>query len=94
MTYRQSHTAQPSCRSAPAPAKRPDRLLTVFADQDLEATARFRRHIADIPPSEPSFAMFKDGDLVRFTPRHRIEGRDAQQVAADLHAAAFDELGG
>jgi bacilliredoxin len=73
-------------------SKRPDRLLTVFADQDLEATARLRGHIADIPPSEPSFALFKDGELVYFLPRHRIEGRDADAVAADLRAA-FDEYG-
>ncbi|WP_331769022.1 BrxA/BrxB family bacilliredoxin (plasmid) [Embleya sp. NBC_00888] len=73
-------------------SKRPDRLLTVFADQDLDATARLRRHIADIPPSEPSFALFKDGELVYFVPRHRIEGRDAEAVAADLRAA-FDEFG-
>ncbi|TQF04215.1 BrxA/BrxB family bacilliredoxin [Kitasatospora acidiphila] len=73
-------------------SKRPDRLLTVFAEQDLEATARFRSYIADIPPSEPSFAVFKDGELVYFIPRHRIEARDPQAVAADL-TAAFDEFG-
>ncbi|MDY0811068.1 BrxA/BrxB family bacilliredoxin [Kitasatospora purpeofusca] len=74
-------------------SKRPDRLLTVFAEQDLEATARMRAHFADIPPSEPSFALFKDGELVYFMPRHRIEGSDAQVVASDL-GAVFDEFGG
>ncbi|WP_371503077.1 BrxA/BrxB family bacilliredoxin [Kitasatospora sp. NBC_00374] len=73
-------------------SKRPDRLLSVFAEQDLEATARMRSHFADIPPSQPSMAIFKDGELVYFVPRHRIEGRDAQAVAADL-TAAFDEFG-
>ncbi len=73
-------------------SKRPDRLLTVFAEQDLEATAQMRRYFADIPPSEPSFALFKDGELVQFVPRFRIEGRDANAVAADLRAA-FDEWG-
>ncbi|MBP0451119.1 BrxA/BrxB family bacilliredoxin [Kitasatospora sp. RG8] len=73
-------------------SKRPDRLLTVFAEQDLEATARMRSHFADIPPSQPSIALFKDGELVHFVPRHRIEGRDAQSLASDLQAA-FDEFG-
>ncbi|MFI6448478.1 BrxA/BrxB family bacilliredoxin [Kitasatospora sp. NPDC050543] len=73
-------------------SKRPNRLLTVFAEQDLEATARMRSHLADIPPSQPSIALFKDGELVHFLPRHRIEGRDAQAVADDL-TAAFDEFG-
>lgn len=73
-------------------SKRPDRLVTVFAEQDLEATARMRGYFPDIPPSEPSFALIKDGELVHFIPRHRIEGRDADTVAADLRAA-FDEHG-
>ncbi|MEU3281300.1 BrxA/BrxB family bacilliredoxin [Streptomyces antibioticus] len=73
-------------------SKRPDRLVTVFAEQDLEATAQMRGYFPDIPPSEPSFALFKDGELVYFIPRHRIEGRDADAVAADLRAA-FDEHG-
>ncbi|WP_329582211.1 BrxA/BrxB family bacilliredoxin [Kitasatospora sp. NBC_01250] len=73
-------------------SKRPNRLLTVFAEQDLEATARMRSYFADIPPSEPSFAVFKDGELVYFMPRHRIEGRDAQAVARDLNDV-FDEFG-
>lgn len=71
---------------------RPDRVATVFAGQDLEATARARSYFADIPPSSPSMAFFKDGELVYFVPRHRIEGRDARQVAQDL-VAAFEEHG-
>ncbi|RBL92887.1 BrxA/BrxB family bacilliredoxin [Chitinophaga flava] len=65
-------------------SKKPDRILTVFAGQDLEATARFRQHISDIPPSSPSIAMFKDRELVMFIPKHRIEGRDAMSLANDL----------
>jgi len=65
--------------------RRPDRVASVFAGQDLEATARARAFIADIPPSSPSIAFFKDGELVYFMPRHRIEGRDAHQVASDLN---------
>lgn len=66
---------------------RPDRLGTVFAGQDLDATARARAHFADIPPSSPSMALFKDGELVYFIPRHRIEGRTADALAQDLIGA-------
>jgi putative YphP/YqiW family bacilliredoxin len=69
---------------------RPDRVATVFAGQDLEATARARSYMAEIPPSSPSLALFKDGELVHFVPRHRIEGRDANALAQDL-VAAFSE---
>ncbi|MEU2900571.1 BrxA/BrxB family bacilliredoxin [Streptomyces sp. NPDC001273] len=85
--------ARPGVRRAlSGDAKRPDRLLTVFDEQDIEATAQMRSYFADIPPSHPSFALFKDGELVHFVPRHRIEGRDAESVAADLEAA-FNEHG-
>ncbi len=80
--------ARPGIRAALAQLPRPDRLGTVFAGQDLEATARARGYFADIPPSSPSLALFKDGELVYFLPRHRIEGRSAADVAGDL-ANAF-----
>ena len=76
--------ARPGVRLALEGERRPDRVASVFAGQDLEATARARAFIADIPPSSPSIAFFKDGELVYFMPRHRIEGRDAHQVANDL----------
>ena len=79
--------ARPGVRLALQEGPRPDRLVTVFAGQDVEATARARAHFADIPPSSPSMALFKDGALVWFLPRHRIEGRDALDVASDLRAA-------
>jgi putative YphP/YqiW family bacilliredoxin len=79
--------ARPGVRLALQQGPRPDRLGTVFAGQEIEATARARAHFADIPPSSPSMALFKDGELVWFLPRHRIEGRDALAVAADLRAA-------
>ena len=82
--------ARPGIRLALQHERRPDRAVSVFAGQDLEATARARGYLADIPPSSPSIALFKDGELVHFIPRHRIEGRDAHAVAADLKAA-FDE---
>ncbi len=68
---------------------RPERVATVFAGQDRDATARARGHFAQIPPSSPSMALFKDGQLVDFLPRHRIEGRTAQDVGRDL-AGMFD----
>jgi putative YphP/YqiW family bacilliredoxin len=82
--------ARPGVRMALRHDRRPDRIATVFAGQDLEATARARSYIPDIPPSSPSIAFFKDGELVRFIPRHRIEGRDAAGVAGDLVAAFND----
>lgn len=79
--------ARPGIRLALQEGARPDRLLTVFAGYDVEATKRAREILADIPPSSPSMALFRDGELVWFLPRHRIEGRDALAVASDLRAA-------
>jgi putative YphP/YqiW family bacilliredoxin len=66
-----------------SPAK-PDHLTTVFAGGDIEATARAREHIGSIPPSSPSIALFRDGQLVHFVPRFQIESRDASQIAEHL----------
>jgi putative YphP/YqiW family bacilliredoxin len=79
--------ARPGVRLSLQDGPRPDRLLTVFAGFDVESTRRLRERLGDIPPSSPSMALFKDGELVWFLPRHRIEGRDALAVAADLRAA-------
>jgi putative YphP/YqiW family bacilliredoxin len=76
--------ARPGVRAALDASPRPDRLGTVFAGQDLEATSRARSYFPEIPPSSPSIAVFKDGELVHFVPRHRIEGCSAQEVAAHL----------
>lgn len=76
--------ARPGVRIALERGPRPDRIATVFAGQDLEATARARSHFADYPPSSPSMVLFKDGELVHFIPRHSIEGRTAEQVADAL----------
>lgn len=83
--------ARPGVRLALDHPARPEQLATVFAGQEVEATARARSHFADIPPSSPSIALFKDGELVYFVPRHRIESRSAEEVAADL-TSAFDRL--
>lgn len=82
--------ARPGIRLALQNERRPDRVATVFAGQDLEATARARGYLSDVPPSSPSIAFFKDGELAYFIPRHRIEGRDAHAVASDL-TAVFNE---
>ena len=82
--------ARPGIRMALDNGKRPDRVVSVFAGQDVEATAKARGYIPDIPPSSPSMALFKDGDLVWFLPRHRIEGRSAEDVSRDL-TAVFQE---
>ena len=67
--------------------KRPEVLTTVFAGQDLEATERTREYIVGFPPSSPSVALFKDGDLVYFMERHLIEGRNPEDIANDLRTA-------
>ncbi len=81
--------ARPGVRKALEHSVRPDRLATVFAGQDVEAVARARGYFADIPPSSPSMVLLKDGEVIYFVPRHRIESRSADDVAADL-TAAFD----
>jgi len=83
--------ARPGIRLALEHDKKPDRVASVFAGQDLDATARFRTYVSDIPPSSPSVALFKDNELVYFIPKHRIESRDAQVLASDLKGA-FDEF--
>lgn len=79
--------ARPGVRLALQSEVKPDRVGTVFAGQDLEATQRARQYFAAFPPSSPSLALFKDGAVVHFVPRHAIEGRDAMSLANDLVAA-------
>ena len=79
--------ARPGVRAAVEHPARPEHLATVFAGQEVEATARARGYFADVPPSSPSIALFKDGELVYFVPRHRIESRSAEDVARDLTEA-------
>jgi Protein of unknown function (DUF1094). len=69
----------------------PDNLYTVFAGQDKEATAKAREYFAPYPPSSPSIALMKDGELVHFIERHQIENRSAADIAADL-TSAFDRF--
>ena len=71
----------------------PDRYVTVFAGQDLEATTRAREMLAGIPPSSPFMALFKGGDPVYIIERRHIEGRSAGAIAADL-VHAFEKYCG
>ena len=84
-----ARNARPAATLAVAHSVRPRRLLTVFAGQDAEATAKARGYFAPYPPSSPQMALFKDGKLVFMLERRQIEGRPAPEIAADL-VAAFD----
>ena len=64
--------------------KKPDHLTTVFAGADIEAVAKAREYTLPYPPSSPSIALFKDGELVHFIERHHIEGRNAQMIGEHL----------
>ncbi len=70
--------------------KKPDQLATVFAGVDKEAVARAREFTLPYPPSSPSIALFKDGELVHFVERHHIEGRNAMMIGQHL-VEVFDE---
>ncbi|GIS78777.1 MAG: hypothetical protein CM1200mP14_03430 [Gammaproteobacteria bacterium] len=75
--------------------KKPEVLTTVFAGQDMEATERTREYIVGFPPSSPSVALFKDGDLVYFMERHLIEGRNpgkTLRMICALHTKSTAEL--
>ncbi|MGH9261666.1 MAG: BrxA/BrxB family bacilliredoxin, partial [Acidimicrobiales bacterium] len=82
-----ARNARPAVAIAVQHARRPARLLTVFAGQDAEATDRARSYFTGYPPSSPSMALLKDGKLVYMLERRQIEGRDAREIAADLVAA-------
>jgi putative YphP/YqiW family bacilliredoxin len=69
---------------------KPDKVATVFAGADVEATERARSYFTGYGPSSPSIAILKDGELVYMLERYQIEGRDATQIAAEL-TKAFDQ---
>jgi putative YphP/YqiW family bacilliredoxin len=82
--------ARPALRLALEHAVLPQQVVTVFAGQDVEATARARQFFADYQPSSPSMALLRDGEVVHFVHRHQIEGRSPQSIAGDL-VKAFDK---
>lgn len=71
--------------------KKPDHLTTVFAGVDTDAVSKARQLTMPYPPSSPSIALFKDGELLHFVERHHIEGRNAQMIGEHL-VEVFDEF--
>ncbi|HVJ05193.1 MAG TPA: BrxA/BrxB family bacilliredoxin [Candidatus Saccharimonadales bacterium] len=82
---------RPAVRAALANAVKPDRSITVFAGQDVAATERARSYFTGQPPSSPSIAIMRGGELAFFMPRAEIEGRDAATIAASLKQA-FEQV--
>ena len=72
---------------------KPDRVVTVFAGLDREATARAREYFTNQPPSSPSFALLRDGTFIHMVHRYQIEGHSPQQIAMRL-ISAFDQFCG
>jgi putative YphP/YqiW family bacilliredoxin len=81
--------ARPGVAQALQHAAKPDNVITVFAGADIEATERARSYFKPYPPSSPSIGLLKDGELVFMMQRRDIEGRDADEIAAEL-TKAFD----
>ena len=83
--------ARPGVARSLAHGGAPKRLATVFAGQDVEATARARSYFAGLPPSSPQVAILSGGRLLYLLQRHQIEGRTPDQIAAAL-GAAYEQL--
>lgn len=79
--------ARPGAKASLANDKKPDNLVTVFAGVDREATDKARGYMIPFPPSSPSMALFKNGELVHMLERHHIEGRPAEMIAENLKDA-------
>ena len=83
--------ARPGVRFSLSNDKTPDHLVTVFAGVDRDATDTARSKMIPFPPSSPSLALFKDGELVHMVERHHIEGRPAEMISENLKEA-YDEF--
>jgi putative YphP/YqiW family bacilliredoxin len=83
--------ARPAAKMSLQNEKKPDRLVTVFAGVDKEAVDAARNMMIPFPPSSPSMALFRNGELVHMIERHHIEGRPAEMIADNL-LQAFDEF--
>ncbi|WP_298793154.1 BrxA/BrxB family bacilliredoxin [uncultured Allomuricauda sp.] len=79
--------ARPAAKLSLQNSKKPDHLATVFAGVDTEAVDTARNRMIPFPPSSPSMALFKDGELVHMIERHHIEGRPAEIIAENLMEA-------
>jgi putative YphP/YqiW family bacilliredoxin len=86
-----ARNARPGAKMSLDHGKKPDNLVTVFAGMDREAVDAARAKMFPFPPSSPSMALFKDGELVHMLERHHIEGRPADLIAENLKDA-FDEF--
>ncbi|KVV13344.1 BrxA/BrxB family bacilliredoxin [Flavobacterium sp. TMP13] len=82
-----ARNARPGAKMSLDGAKKPDNLITVFAGVDKEAVDAVREHMFPFPPSSPSMALFKNGELVHMLERHHIEGRPAEMIAENLQDA-------
>ena len=82
-----ARNARPAAIAATREGKLPSKLVTVFAGVDGEAVQKARDFFLPYPPSPPSMALFKNGQLVHFIERHHIEGRPAVAIANDLKQA-------
>ena len=82
-----ARNARPAVAMALDAAKKPAKLTTVFAGQDNDATQMARSYLHGYAPSSPAIALLKDGDVAFMLERHQIEGRTADQIAADLRNA-------
>ena len=82
--------ARPAVAMALENGTLPDKMITVFAGNDREATARAREYFTGYRPSSPSIALVRDGQVVKMFERHQIEGRQAHDIASEL-TAAFDQ---
>ena len=88
-----ARNARPAVATALRHSVKPDHVATVFAGQDVEATAKARAYFTGYPPSSPSIGLLKDGEIVFMLERWQIEGRSADAIAADL-TDAFDRFCG
>lgn len=79
--------ARPAAKLSLQNSKKPDHLVTVFAGVDTEAVNTARERMVPFPPSSPSMALFKNGELVHMIERHHIEGRPAEMIAENLTEA-------
>lgn len=83
--------ARPGIAQALNHSIRPDKMITVFAGADIEATDRARAYFKGYPPSSPSIGLLRDGKIIYMMERYQIEGRSAEQIANEL-TAVFDKF--
>lgn len=86
-----ARNARPGAKMSLDNSKKPDHLVTVFAGMEREAVDAAREQMFPFPPSSPSMALFKNGELVHMLERHHIEGRPAELIAENLKDA-YDEF--